>query len=733
MVDGRPFRFVRAASIAAALCMGSTALSQVSVQDLEAQLAGVRRQLASPAPAARLELVARLDDIERRLIAAAPTDDRVATWLVDRAAAALDQAGRGDADLSVLFGVPTAAELAHVRARAEEAVELADQADQAAARSVARLEAELVGGADPAKARARAEAVERTLHTLVDVEQGQRIPYIRALATALLGAGAKDEPARETAQAAVRQLGALAPSAGPLADARALALGASHIHASIGARERAGGALKAAIAQLEPLAQRGGAGATAFKARLGLIRAGREQPARAHTTDASAERAMDDLEAEARAAFCADRAAREPDQRVPLLDAAIRTLLSAVGGAGEEDRGRLARAYDKIAGLIPPDAPLGRLPAEASLARAIARVRQSGMDNRQARDEALGLLTGVADRADATSPLRSRARWERAVIAGAGDDPLAEIDALAAVCRLDAESDHAAVAAERIATLFARRPDQSGAGSEVPADPWRAKLSALRDAHALLLRRDAPGADRWRQEAVRLAIREMEAHDDAESIDRATRLFELIDHPGASPTVAKALTDGIWRELERRRAAAAEWTARDSPTRARQEWESLAPIASRAAAWSRAHDAPREPEYTLLLGEALNGVADRRAIATLGTLAGGPIDRPESPHWTRYKLALAHAQRSADDHAKALATLHDIADRFEGAPGSSQRQSAYWEAWCEIIAIQQSQNAGGQRSADIRVQIKRLEMVDPKLGGPPYAERIKKIRATVGE
>ena len=50
-----------------------------------------------------------------------------------------------------------------------------------------------------------------------------------------------------------------------------------------------------------------------------------------------------------------------------------------------------------------------------------------------------------------------------------------------------------------------------------------------------------------------------------------------------------------------------------------------------------------------------------------------------------------------------------------------------------MLAILQGQNGDGARSPDIRVQIKRLELLDARLGGAPYAERIRQVRAAVGE
>lgn len=718
--------------------------AQPSTSDLDVQLTTAKQQLAAPAltPAQRVDLLTRCDELERRLIALAPADDRVPSWLADRAAVALDLAGLdsgGGADINVLFGVPTRSELKSIRDRAAEALDLAKRAESAAALAVARLEAQLVGG------QARADAVEQSLHILIDVEQGQRIPYLKAFATLLLGAASTDEPTRETAQSAAKLLGALPPPnppTGPLAESRTLSLAAALIHASIGLSDRAPDALKAAAAQLEPIARTYKPGApesssSALKARLALIRAGAPVSTRPRGINPAAERELDALETESRAASFLDRAAREPAGRNLLLSSAIRELLSVADAADKPElkEALRVRAYDKIAAAIPSSVPIEKLPPEAALARAIARIRDSasGAADPIARDDAVLMLTKLTARQDASPALRAQARWERAVIIAAAADPLAELDALALIVRSDADSEKAVPAARRIADLFARRdPDTSDPLATLP-EPWSTRLPAFRDAVSLLLRRDATQLDRWRQDGARLVSRELNTSLlDVSAFDRALDLAAAVVASGPSPA-ASAITDTLWRTLDVRRAPAAEAANGSSPAIAKLEWERIIPFATRALAWSRTHDAPREPGYMLLLGEALTGSGNPEGRAMLDGLAGGPIDRAGASLWPRYKLALARAQRAASQHAEALASFREVADHFEGAPGSSKRDPAYWAAWSEMIAIQHSQNENGARSPDIRVQIKRLELLDPTLGGPPWSDRIKDVRTKIGE
>ncbi|HMN42887.1 MAG TPA: hypothetical protein PKE29_18755, partial [Phycisphaerales bacterium] len=163
------------------------------------------------------------------------------------------------------------------------------------------------------------------------------------------------------------------------------------------------------------------------------------------------------------------------------------------------------------------------------------------------------------------------------------------------------------------------------------------------------------------------------------------------------------------------------------------EWGAIVARVSRMLSWARTRDAARAPALAVLLGEARGGGDDPRALETLGELAGGPVDRPGAALWSRYRLALARAQRLAGQEGEAVATLRDLADRLEGAPGSAARDPAYWAAWSDMLTILQAQNTDGARSPDIRIQIKRLELLDAKLGGSPYAERIRRVREAVGE
>ena len=740
------------AACVAAISLAAPARARQPIPDLESQLAETQKKLRDPATdaAAKIALLDARDDLERKLIAAAPDDDRAPTWLADRAAAAADLAARDGAALHVLYGIPTQPERDRVHNAASTSLELATQAETAAHKAEARLEAKLVDRAHPDLARAQAPEIEAKLNILLDVEQARRIPYLKAAAAILECAAGLDPAKCNAALAAAKQLDAIPPTQDPSANApesddlRALAIGDALLRAASTGRARAEDALAEAAKHFAPLSHRyqpfaPGAG-TLLRARLGMIRAAQDPGARPRSADPAAERELDELEAEDRAAAMLDRAAREPSSRDALVAQAVAALLGSIDGAAPEAPGRRAAIYERVSIAIPPSVSFARLPPEALFAKAVVRIRTAGMADAVARLEAIGLLSQVVDRADAPESLRAQARWERAVIAQAGPDRLADLDAVAAVCRADSSTPHAMIASRRVAELFA---GQLAAAKEPTADPlgalpqpWLARLPAMNEALRFLLRAPEPQLPQWRELTIRLAFHDLTATSDAAAIDRALDASELVT-PGPSPLAAlpggEALAEAIDKEVQRRHAAALEHAGKAAAiTAAKREWESILPLEQRAAAWSVGRDKPRSTTYSFLLGESLAGAQDARSAATLSSVVGSDIDQPDSPLWVRFRLALAHARRLSADDAGALAILRALADHFEGAPGISARDPAYWAAWSEILSILQSQNTDGARSADIRAQIKRLELLDPNLGGPPYAQPIAELRTAVG-
>lgn len=723
-------RFLRtAASITVcALLSGmpaATLLAQFAPTDLAAQLATIEATLNDPAhqTSSRADLARSADELRARLIAALPADDRVATWFADRAAYQLDLAASTGLDLVCIFGLPTQAQADQVRPFAQAALDLAQQADAAATAATTALELRLLDRTRPPNP-AEVAAIESRLTKLVETEQARRIPMLRALARTLLASTSTD-PARAaaTAQDAVRDLKDVSAPTPALKRSLQIARGAALIHAAFG--EHARDLSDLALVQFRDidLANPAADPDTTLRARLGMARTGLINPPTQPTTPTAR------LEAEAAAAFLVASSNTNLAARPALIADAVRMLFAASPtaeqiAAGAPDTRILI--CEKIAAILPKTVPIAALPSEAAFARAVTLARSAKPDDAQSRDEAAGLFALTSDRTDATASLRCAARWERAVVLAESGDELAAIDALARVFTEDVSCAQALTAAQRFAEAFlARNPPGTPMASQ-----WSTRKGVFRIALLLLLERQPN--DRWRTEFVRLAAASAAASANAgplgglpDDFTRATSTAKGITSEAARDAAFATLADALALHLERRRT---EVIAMPTPA---PGWAALNSSARAALEWMRAHDPQRLPLATLLVGETLAYSGAPGALAVLAPLAGGPIDRPDDPQFIRFRFALARAQRLNNEHAKAFSTLREAADRLEGAPGTTTRDPAFWAAWAEMLAILQSLNADGSRTEDLRVQIKRLELLDPTLGGPPHAEAIKRVRDAV--
>lgn len=705
--------------------------------DLPAQLVALESQVNNPAAdaALRAQAAAQADDLRARLIAAHPADSRVAGWLADRAAYQLDLAATSGLDLVCLFGLPTPAQSAHVRPFAESALQLAQQADQSATASISALEARLLDRAQP-PSPAELAAIESRLATLVETEQARRIPTLRALARTLLAATSND-PARAAAiaQDAARDLKPIVPPNPAAKRAHQIALGAALLHSASG--DRASEIADLAHAQFRDIELAGADPDTTLRARLGMIRTGVLKP------NPSSPAAP--LEVEAAAAFLVHSSSRDLVARPHRIADAVRTLFAtaptaAQVAAGAPDTRMLI--CEKIASILPRTVPIQSLPPEAAFCKAVTLARAAKPEDARTRDEAVSLFTLAADNPSAAPALRCAARWERAVVlaqalpaaptttpAAASPEELAAFDALARVFTEDAACTESLAAARRTADTFLRRNPPGVA----TAPDWSPRKSVYRAALALLLDREPD--DRWRIEFIRLAAADLSAPvqvPDAGALpapfERAATLIDQLSTEDARSAARPMLADALAAYMDRRRTTLLALPAPEATS----AWKLFIPASAHALEWSRANDPQRVPLHTLALGEARAATGDPQALALLAPLSGTPIDQPDGPQFIRFRFALSRAQRLNNEHAKAFTTLREAADRLEGAPGTTARDPAFWAAWAEMLAILQTLNTDGSRSADIRVQIQRLELLDPALGGPPHAEAIKKIRDSVG-
>lgn len=701
--------------------------SAQNVGDLDTQLIELRRQIASATdPAQRIELLSRSDDLRKRLIAASPADIRVPTWWVERAASALEVLAADGADVAVLFGIPTESQRQLARARAKDALDHSARADQAVAQAVARLEAQLVDRSTDAATR---QSAELQLSTLVDVEQTRRIPFLRASARLLLATSGADRATRASAQIAARELAEIPEPSDELGlCAHRLSVGISAGHAALAEPERSGELRAAAARQLRLVIDRcsissdAAAAVITARARLGLCRIG-EDPGAAGSPAADSE--LHAREAEARAALLVERASAEPLARTELFTRAVVLLKGPITSGTPA---AAARACQTIAAMLPSDVSIESLPAEAALARAIVRARE---EHPSAQAEALKLLDQVAARTDAPPAVRSLARWERVVLAAASGDAAQELDALAAIYRAKdspTRDERAFQAARRVVDLFAAAAAGAPSGR---AEVWKSRESLLHDALDLLSTRGDADAPRFAEQLARLLISDLAAPAKP-SAEKLATLRSLIERlPSKSPmrtSAGTSIVEAMLRQFQARQAALTDKAAAATP----ENWNELIADIARELTFARTHAPQTQPVLTLALGEAKFGTGDPEAVALLNSVIGSDIDRPLTPVWSRLRLTIAQAHRRTGDAASAVAVLREMTDKLEGAPGSATRDPAFWLAWSELLEILQLANTNGSRSPDIRVQIRRLELLDPSFGGQPGARRIQEVRAAVG-
>lgn len=703
----------RAAILALLLaCQPLPAALGQSIDQLKAQLEDARRD-ASTDPAKRRERLAQADELRARLLAVSPDDELAATWLADRAAFALDQAGVGGLDVAVLLGVPSREQAEQAQAVADRALDLLARADAAGAQAVARLESRLLDRMTALEPAASAD-IEKRLRHLVDMEQARRIPYLRALAQTL-ASGAAGDPKRRVAlaTAAVRTLKDLPAPTPALGASRLCAIGLALVQAADSEHQTE--LLKAAADQFALTLEQPAGVDLGLRARanLGLVRAGRLAALPPLDADPAAQRELERLALESRAALALSRAKRSVADRVKFVSEAVSLLIASAPTPEEVSLGAPDRrpvVYQKIAESVGRDVPLRLLPAEAGFAKAITTARSASPGEERPRAEALALLQAVAERADAPRPLRAQALWESAVIIAAAGDEARELEALGAVFTREPESEYALPAARRVFESFARR---RGPSSSLP-DPIR-RLLPLRDsALQTLIARDR--ADDWRLEGVRLSLADLAdpALIDA-ALARSRDLANRMLTESARAEARTAMNDALYRLVRPRDSALPGAPA-----------ATLA-LARAAEAHARICDPDRQPEYALLLGQAQLASDAPAALITLKALSAGPIDRADHPLWTRFRFALADAQRRAGDQPGAFVTLREVAEALESEAGSASRPPDYWRAWHQMLDIQQALNTTGERSADILVQIARLELIDPQLGGPASAPQIRTL------
>src|SRR5262249_7106887 len=147
---------------------------------------------------------------------------------------------------------------------------------------------------------------------------------------------------------------------------------------------------------------------------------------------------------------------------------------------------------------------------------------------------------------------------------------------------------------------------------------------------------------------------------------------------------------------------------------------------TRASSWAGAHAPASLPRFRLDRADAMveAGMADARAIYESILPAGAALPGGDA----RIRLGLARALILAGDQSAAFPHLRHVASALDApAPAGTPRPEYFWHAWCLMLELLADQNKDGARSGSIRAQIRRLETIDPELGGEPWRGRIKGV------
>ena len=665
-------------------------------------------------------------ELRARVIEAAEAgDERLPGWLLDSAAGELARLGRDGSDTAVLFGIPLPAQRDAVQQGAEQAVRLLDRAASAIrARATALADAP---AEDPAKAH-------------VEQERTVRIPFFAARAHVLLAACATGKERSRQAQTAFDAVGKLALSSVGPEGLRRVCVGAALLMRATPAPEAD---LQSAVEEFGWVLTATGAGITATtraEAWFGLIAAGaamgkleevleQVRPALAKEPfvgpDGRADSLLAVLAADAMTRAWFEQGLKTGDRS--MLDQAVAAQQTLLRRQDLTVRAESLRplAFQKLHLVGQGARPGLDLPPAMDLAGAIDAARDSAR-----RDEAIRRLAAVAESPDA-GDFAADALWELAVLRLQGSPPAAERDAATwALVRL--AKDHA---------TNPRAPE--------------AMVAALSHAQALSRGRETAGADQLYREALTVAVSGFPSLNgiDVWRYEYARVLADRDEVPMADLRSAQGalweVGDGVSisadarRLLERIQARLLDeaWERVDAARRAGEAEKvqeicrsEIVPEARRAVAWAAQKSVPSLDRFRADLADGLTECWDSGGRALYQELLRRSPTVPGGK--PRLNLGLARSLMISGDTRNAFSILRDLATTLdtpaEGAPANS-RPEPFWHAWTLMLEELSARNADAERTGTIRAHIKRLESIDPGLGGEPWRTRIARVRERVSK
>jgi hypothetical protein len=627
---------------------------------------------------------------------------------MERAAAALS--GLQGADRALLVGVPTRAERAAAGLAGSRSADWLEDARRELSRRLAVIaQLKAARPADAETLRAEEERIKRD-------EQGARLPLLRGRALALRGmaypAGAERAGWRDGAIDSLR----LAEPASTAAEGlRRVTL--AHLLADTGqvdeALELAESVMDLPVGEDAERSVPPGVMVEAL-ARQWLLR-GAETDAdgqrllAALTTGPMAAWARGDaslprLVAEVRARRAAERlAGAGGDANGEALSAALRPLVE-LGLAGD-DAGAAQAAAERVDGLL-EFVPEERWPAEGRYAAGLAALGRGGGGS--GREVEAGLRWLDALRAQGV-------RGEQGAWA-------ARAGLAAGLWRLErAEPASAGAGVNGLKALALER-----------AEPWSARAAgALLEALGPLRERAERDAGAWLdvERAAARAVLELSAGGVIRP-ERAAGLGERLVDLGLADADWSA---GLRAAVEAEAGLKAESGASGRLRAALRERALVGEPGARAEAariglaWAEARRPGDAAMFRRLLAGALLAGGDAGALAEFERLAqAGQLD-------AEGRIELAAARARAGQRAEAIDELRGLVSELdrpaaEGGGGGALRPGAFWLAWAALLEMLEAEDPGPSRAAELRLRIRKLELIDAGLGGGPAAERIRALQ-----
>ena len=623
-------------------------------------------------------------EIRRELIDRWPDDERAPGWMVDQAEALLRAVSWQGADTAVLVGVP----------------------DDVQRDEVLRLAGESFRLLNTAQGRLYEPAEDDTIEDERVYDAEVRVPFYRGRAALLLSAVSAGAARKTHATTAVESLGDLSLPEGPAEDTRLVNLAL--------ARRILGDAAGARRVLLDVLGQSDAPPAEAW---LGLVAASRapaelddairrvQRAGRPFVVDGRADPLLTVLRADAISRALVDAWERTDRADDELLRRAFAEQISLLDrdDLGLDPAQRRALAYRTISLLSDGSMPYERLQPTVALVRGVELARAGS------RDQALAMLADVTGRAGA-GDVAAEALWESAVIFTASARPGDRVRAVRVLLELvdrwpeHPRRDEALSAAA--ATAFAAVKASTGADDA---------MAAFMDAVGVIDENGGPDADRWRLEAARLLLNSADT--------RGLDLLERISPDSPQAETARslyrasltAMLDQAWSDLHDARARGDDRAVR------KIAGGTILPTARRAAT----HETDRPDRFRLDLADALTETGVAGGMSIYLDLLKRDIIPTGLPAWRsgrdHLRLGLARSLLNAGRRADAFAELRSLVESID-ARGQRPRPEPYWHAWTLIVEMLAGESA--DRSATIRAHVKRLELIDPDLGGKPWRSRI---------